>query len=161
RLSTTAELPLIAGNRGLEPRKLRGLVRGELDWIAMKALEKDRSRRYETAGAFATDVQRYLNDEPVLASPPSTTYRLRKFVRRTKSAVLASAVVLLALVVGIVLATVGLVQAEVARQAEAEQRGQLEVALRDLKREQGEKDQEHRKAIANAATALKRTEMLE
>src|SRR5204863_5922333 len=71
RLSATDGLPGIAANRGLEPRKLRGIVRGELDWIAMKALEKDRTRRYETADGLAPDVQRYLADEPVRACPPS------------------------------------------------------------------------------------------
>src|SRR5215472_13233482 len=71
RLSTTEELPAIAASRGLEPRKLSGLVRGELDWIVMRALEKDRNRRYESAGAFAADLQRYLHDEPVFACPPS------------------------------------------------------------------------------------------
>src|SRR5262245_57670912 len=70
RLSTTDELPSVAANRGLEPKKLSGLVRGELDWIVMKALEKDRNRRYETANGFAMDIQRYLADEPVLAGPP-------------------------------------------------------------------------------------------
>src|SRR5437868_8848140 len=66
RLSTTDEMPSVAANRGLEPKKLSGLVRGELDWIVMKALEKDRNRRYETANGFAADVQRYLADEAVL-----------------------------------------------------------------------------------------------
>jgi serine/threonine protein kinase/Flp pilus assembly protein TadD len=91
RLSTTQELPGIAANRGLEPKKLSGLVRGELDWIVMKALEKDRNRRYESASALAADVQRYLADEPVQACPPSRWYRFRKFARRNK-AVLATAV---------------------------------------------------------------------
>src|SRR5262249_11327298 len=63
RLSTTEELPAIAANRGLEPAKLTRLVQGELDWIVLKALEKDRNRRYETATAFATDVQNYLDDK--------------------------------------------------------------------------------------------------
>ena len=71
RLSTTEALPSIAANARMEPKKLSGLMRGELDWIVMKALEKDRDRRYETANAFAADVQRYLDDEPVLAWPPS------------------------------------------------------------------------------------------
>ncbi len=102
RLSTTAELPSIAANRGLEPKKLSGLVRGELDWIVMKALEKDRNRRYETVNGFAMDVQRYLADEPVQACPPSALYRLKKFVRRNKGPVLAASLVLLALVAGIV-----------------------------------------------------------
>src|SRR5688500_10849762 len=74
RLSTTDELASIAACRGLEPRKLGGVVRGELDWIVMRALEKDRSRRYETANGFAADVQRYLNDEAVQACPPSVAY---------------------------------------------------------------------------------------
>ena len=91
RLSTADGLPTLAANRGTEPAKLTKLVRGELDWIVMKALEKDRSRRYETANGFATDVQRYLADEPVLACPPSAAYRLRKFVRRNKGPVLAAA----------------------------------------------------------------------
>jgi serine/threonine protein kinase len=86
KLSTAEGLPTLAANRGTEPAKLRRLVRGELDWIAMKALEKDRSRRYETANGFALDVQRYLADEPVQACPPSAWYRLRKFARRNKRA---------------------------------------------------------------------------
>jgi serine/threonine protein kinase len=84
RLSTTEELPSIAANRGLEPKKLSGLVRGELDWIVMKCLEKDRARRYDTANGLGLDLQRYLADEPVEACPPSVGYRLRKFVRRNK-----------------------------------------------------------------------------
>src|SRR5687767_8669672 len=68
---STDSLPAISAQRQTEPAKLTRLVRGELDWIVMKALEKDRNRRYETANVFAMDVQRYLADEPVLASPPS------------------------------------------------------------------------------------------
>jgi serine/threonine protein kinase len=86
KLSTAQGLPTLAANRGTEPAKLTRLVRGELDWIVMKALEKDRARRYETASALAADVQRYLRDEPVLAGPPSAVYRVRKFVRRNKAA---------------------------------------------------------------------------
>src|SRR5438045_6711246 len=71
RLSTTEGLLAIAANRGLEPKKLSGLVRGELDWIVMKTLEKDRNRRYDTASGLAQDVQRYLHDEAVQACPPS------------------------------------------------------------------------------------------
>ncbi len=100
RLSTAEELPRIAACRSVEPGRLSGLVRGELDWIVMKALEKDRSRRYDTAGAFADDVQRYLNDEPVAACPPSASYRVRKFARRYRvplgAAAAVAAVVLLA-----------------------------------------------------------------
>jgi serine/threonine protein kinase len=97
RLSTAQGLPAIAANRGLEPSKLSDLLRGELDWIVMKSLEKDRDRRYETPHALALDIQRYLHDETVLACPPTAGYRLRKLARRHK-AVLATALgVLLAM----------------------------------------------------------------
>src|SRR5262249_59753433 len=86
RLGTTQNLPAIAANRGLEPAKLTKLMRGELDWIVMKALEKDRNCRYETANGLGADVQRYLNDETVQACQPSTWYRFRKFARRNKRA---------------------------------------------------------------------------
>src|SRR5262249_43921799 len=82
RLGTTEELPAIAANRGVEPRILGGIVRGELDWIVMKALEKDRTRRYETANGLVMDLERYLADEPVQACPPSAAYQFRKFARR-------------------------------------------------------------------------------
>ena len=97
RLSSTEELPAISAQRHTEPTKLTRLVRGELDWIVMKALDKDRNRRYETANGFAADVQRYLSDEPVLACPPSAAYRLRKFVRRNKVQVLGTGATMLAL----------------------------------------------------------------
>jgi tetratricopeptide (TPR) repeat protein len=91
RLSTAQELPTIAANRGLAPKRLSGLVRGELDWIALKALEKDRARRYESANGLARDVERYLRDEPVLACPPSAWYRCRKFARRNRRALTTAA----------------------------------------------------------------------
>jgi tetratricopeptide (TPR) repeat protein len=91
KLSTAEGLPTLAANRGTEPGKLTKLVRGELDWIVMRALEKDRNRRYETANGFAADIQRYLADEPVLACPPSAGYRFRKFARRNKRALVTVA----------------------------------------------------------------------
>ena len=91
RLSATDELPSVAANRGQEPKQLSGLVRGELDWIVMKSLEKDRNRRYETANGFAQDIQRYLADEAVQACPPSAWYRFRKFSRRNKTGLTAAA----------------------------------------------------------------------
>jgi WD40 repeat protein/serine/threonine protein kinase len=91
RISTLGQAGVsTSANRQSDPKRLSELFRGELDWIVMKALEKDRNRRYESAGAFAADVQRYLHDEPVLACPPSAWYRFRKFARRNK-AVLATA----------------------------------------------------------------------
>ena len=86
RLSTADALPNIAANRSIEPARLSKLLQGELDWVVMKALEKDRTRRYETANGFARDIQRYLADEVVEARPPSRGYRLKKFVKRNKGA---------------------------------------------------------------------------
>src|SRR5437773_8824959 len=102
RLSTTEQLPSISANRGVEPKKLSGLLKGELDWIVMKALEKDRARRYETANGFAADVKRYLDDEAVHACPPSARYRFRKFARRHKVGLLvgSAALATLLLLVG-------------------------------------------------------------
>ena len=81
-------------------------MRGELDWIVMKALEKDRNRRYETASAFAADVRRYLADEPVLACPPSVGYRFRKFARRNKAAIATAAVAIFVVLLAVVNLTV-------------------------------------------------------
>jgi serine/threonine protein kinase/tetratricopeptide (TPR) repeat protein len=105
RLSTSDQLPSIAASRGLEPKKLSALVHGELDWIVMKSLEKDRARRYETANGLAMDVQRYLNDEAVQACPPSARYRFGKFARRNKAALVAASLVVAALLAGSALAT--------------------------------------------------------
>ena len=90
----------ISASRHTEPAKLTKLVRGELDWIVMKTLEKDRNRRYETANGLALDVQRYLADEPVQACPPSAGYRLRKFARRNKAALAVTTVFVVVLVAG-------------------------------------------------------------
>jgi serine/threonine protein kinase/WD40 repeat protein len=113
RLSGLKEtLPSISAQRHMEPARLTRLVRGELDWIVMKALEKDRDRRYETATGLARDVERYLADEPVRACPPTVGYRLRKLVRRHKGPMIAVSLVLLALLAGIIGITWGLVTAE-------------------------------------------------
>jgi len=100
RLSTLAAgaAGTISARRKTDPAGLCHSMRGELDWIVMKALEKDRTRRYETASDFAQDIPRYLADEPVQACPPSTAYRLRKFVRRNRPKVLAGATVVCGLV---------------------------------------------------------------
>src|SRR5262249_48356590 len=101
RLGSTADLPAIAADRGVEAKRLAGVGRGELDWIVMKGLEKDRSRRYETASALAADLDRYLTDEPVVAGPPSAGYRVRKFVRRNRRALATVAVLGLAILVSV------------------------------------------------------------
>ena len=99
----------VADQRQVDPRRLSQSLRGELDWIVMKCLEKDRNRRYETASGLAADVMHYLNDEPVSAAAPSPIYRAGKFVKRNKVVVIASAAVLFGLVAGIVGMAVGLV----------------------------------------------------
>jgi eukaryotic-like serine/threonine-protein kinase len=123
KLSSSDELPAIAAHRKLDPKKLTRLIHGDLDWIVMKALEKDRGRRYETANGFAMDLQRYLADEPVLAGPPSMTYRLRKFYRRNRGPVLTVVALLLLLIGGIVGTTWGLMRAQLARDKAEYQRG--------------------------------------
>ena len=102
KLSTLGEKATTAAQcRRTNPAKLTQLLGGELDWIVMKSLEKERDRRYESASSFAADVERFLNDEAVEACPPSTTYRLRKFVRRNRGPVLAIASLLLVLCLGL------------------------------------------------------------
>src|SRR5439155_25386819 len=91
----------VSANRKSEPKRLSQLFRGDLDWIVMKALEKDRNRRYETASSLAADVQRYLKDEPVQACPPSAVYRFRKFARRNKAALATATVVAVAVLLAV------------------------------------------------------------
>lgn len=92
----------VSAHRRSDPKKLSALVCGELDWIVMKAMEKDRTRRYETASSLAADVQRYLDDEPVEACPPSVAYRFRKYARRNKTVLASASLVAAALVFGMV-----------------------------------------------------------
>jgi serine/threonine protein kinase len=134
RLSSSEELPSIAAKRKLEPKKLTRLVQGELDWIAMKCLEKERQRRYETANGLAMDLQRYLADEPVAAGPPSAGYRLRKFVRRNKGRVSTVVVIFLALVGGIIGTSVGMVQARRSAEAERQAKDMAEQRLKQVEK---------------------------
>jgi eukaryotic-like serine/threonine-protein kinase len=106
RLSTMGEsLSKVSSQRKTEPAKLSALVKGDLDWIVMKALEKDRNRRYDTASAFATDVRRFLAEEPIEARPPSTWYRFRKMARRNKVALTTAGLVAAALLLGTLAST--------------------------------------------------------
>jgi serine/threonine protein kinase len=98
-------LSQVARSRHAEPPKLISTLRGDLDWIVIRALEKDRARRYQTANGLAMDVQRYLDNEPVIARPPSRLYRLQKLVRRNKATFIAGLAVALALVFGLGMAT--------------------------------------------------------
>src|SRR5678815_692968 len=101
----------VTAQRRTDVRQLSRFIRGDLDWVVMKCLEKDRTRRYESASSLASDVQRYLANEPVSAAKPSALYRARKFIRRNKGPVTAAAAILLALVLGLVAATGGFIQA--------------------------------------------------
>ena len=116
RLQTTQHTASIAVHRGTEPAKLAKLMRGDLDWIVMKALEKDRTRRYESAGGMARDVQRHLDGDPVEAGPPSAVYRLGRFARKHRGA-LATAIAFVALLAQA--SVVSTWQAVRARRAEA------------------------------------------
>lgn len=136
RLSSSVSLPSLAAQRNLEPVRLAKLVRGDLDWIVMKALDKDRAHRYDSANELGSDVTRYLSGDPVVAHPASSWYRVRKLLRRYRYQAIAAGLVLSALVVAVVGTTLGLLEArhheelalkerdakEKARAAEAEQR---------------------------------------
>jgi hypothetical protein len=123
RLSTIAgeQRTAIAKVRHVAPERIGRLVEPDLDWIVMKAIEKDRTRRYETANAFAMDIGHFLRDEEVSASPPSAGYRLRKFARRHKGALRAAAVITLLLVAGTVTSTLLAIRATHAEQEVAKQ----------------------------------------
>ncbi len=94
------QVTVVCERRGTQPGRLGSMLRGELDWIVMKALEKDRQRRFQTARGFAADVKRYLDNEPVEAGPPSATYRVRKFINRHRGLFAASSLVMITLLLG-------------------------------------------------------------
>jgi WD40 repeat protein/serine/threonine protein kinase len=126
-----ATLTAVSAKRGSDARRLGKLVRGELDWIVMKALEKDRNRRYETASGLAADVYRYLSDEPVEACPPSAWYRLSKVARRHRVALVTLALVAAALVLGMALSTWEAVRATRAERRERQSAYFQRIALAD------------------------------
>ncbi|MBL8814446.1 MAG: serine/threonine protein kinase [Planctomyces sp.] len=172
RLSTDKTLPSLAASRQVDAGKLAGLVRGELDWIVMKALEKDRTRRYDTANGLAKDVQRYLKGDTVEACPPSFGYRLRKAYRRNKPAVLVTSafvgLITIAAVMGVFLA----IRAEQARrgevaerrkaeQREAEANEQRALAMQEQRRAEEEKRRaEEEKRAAEAVRSFLQDDLL-
>ncbi len=136
-------LTAVASSRGAEPRKLCLSVRGELDWIVMKAMEKNRARRYESAGELARDVGHHLDNEPVDACPPSAGYRLRKFASRHRGAVVAAAAA----------ALVGLAAAAVYVQGIRVEQRKTEVALREARAERAVAVRSTDRAVAAEAAA--------
>jgi hypothetical protein len=134
RVSTLGPVAtVVSANRNSDPRRLAQLCRGELDWIVMKALEKDRNRRYESASAFAADVQRYLHDEPVHACPPSAGYRLRKFARRYWMPVAVTAAFALLLMVGVLISVWQAVRATDAEREATRKRQDAEAAQEEAR----------------------------
>jgi serine/threonine protein kinase len=133
-LSSSNNLPKIAAARKTEPAQLSKLVRGEIDWIVMKCLEKDRSRRYDAASGLAKDIKRYLTDEPVEACPPSARYRLRKFARKYKKALATATAFAVLLVAGMVLSTLLAVWA----MSEKREANRQRIASEEAKQEAGQ-----------------------
>lgn len=133
RLSGSASLPSIAAQRSIDPKQLSKCLTGDLDWIVMKTLEKDRTRRYETVSALVNEVHRYLDGQPVEACPPSATYRLRKFASRHRTGVTVAAAFLLLIVGSSIVSWILLARAQHARdlavKAQAESQRERDRAL--------------------------------
>jgi serine/threonine protein kinase/tetratricopeptide (TPR) repeat protein len=143
RLSTLGadELTTTAKRRSLEPPKLISLLRGDLDWIAMKCLEKDRARRYETANGLARDIERHLGNEPVVARPASAVYRFQKLVRRNRVLFAATGAFVLALVFGMGLSTWLFLRERAARKEQARLRQQAQTEKAKAQEEAGKREQ--------------------
>jgi WD40 repeat protein/serine/threonine protein kinase len=171
RLSTLGEaLTAVSSHRKTDPARLSQLIRGDLDWIVMKSLEKDRTRRYGTASEFAADIERHLNDEPVVAGPPSVTYRLRKFARKHRGPVAAASAVFVSLALGLAVSLVlyagaerlrheaenSKFDADQAREAVTRKAGALQDALGEVTAERNLKNE----ALAAKDVALNRSEAL-
>jgi tetratricopeptide (TPR) repeat protein len=167
RISTVGQAETASAKRKSDPKRLSRMFRGELDWIVMKALDKDRNRRYESPGAFAADLQHYLNDQPVLACPPSLAYRCRKFARRNRRALTTLAVVgaTLLLAVGLVAGNLGRAARDRAER-QAKLRAEVEAAAleadRGGDRARGLTNQpaQWQATLAEALSALRRAEAL-
>ena len=157
-LSNT-KLAAVAIQQHAEPLRLISTLRGDLDWIVMKALEKDRNRRYETANGLAMDVQRYLNDEPVVARPPSRLYQFQKLVQRNRVVFIAVAAVVFTLLIGLGVSTwLFLQEREARRQAVAAEQQQIRLRKEsDRLRQQAE----YRQKLSQATVAVSRNDIAE
>jgi WD40 repeat protein/serine/threonine protein kinase len=151
RISTLGQAATtVSANRQSEPRRLSQLFRGELDWIVLKSLEKDRNRRYDTASSFAADMQRYLHDEPVHACPPSAGYRLRKFARKYRMPVIVLTAFVLLLVAGVVVSTWQALRATAAEREATRKRQEAEAAQEQARAAQEEMQRQWYAAGINA-----------
>ncbi|WP_165067745.1 serine/threonine-protein kinase [Paludisphaera rhizosphaerae] len=136
RLGSLGEmLTVVSADRQVDPRRLDRTIRGDLDWIVMKAMEKDRGRRYQTANDFAADVMRFLNDQPVDASPPSTWYRFTKYARRNRAALTTVSLVAAALVLGLAASVATTVRAIKAEQKTAAALTRVRESLAEVDRQ--------------------------
>jgi WD40 repeat protein/serine/threonine protein kinase len=182
QLSTTDGLAGIAASRNSDAAGLMRVMKGDLDWIVMKALEKDRARRYDTANGMARDIERYLADEVIDARPPSAGYRLRKLMHRNRGRVVAAGLILLACLAGTIGTAMGMIQArqqreiaeeqrtiavensliaERAAQSERQRSEDLAVAMKSLERERQRAEEtalQARERSAQLAQALKQVE---
>ena len=160
RLSSSADaLPSISAQRKIEPRKLGQLLRGDLDWITMRAIEKNRIRRYESASDLAQDVERFLGDEPIHARPPSLSYRLRKLAKRYRAAFAMATIVTLLMLVGILTTTWQWIRASAAEaDARVSEKQAIESAERASKAAVAEAEARKRaESNADAASKARRT----
>jgi eukaryotic-like serine/threonine-protein kinase len=156
RLSSSGEkLAEISSRRQIDPSRLQQELRGDLDWIVMKALEKDRDRRYETANGFAADIARYLTNQPVLARPPSTVYKLQKFYRKNQGPVIAASAMMLLLVAGLVGTLWGLREAREQTAQAIRSRVEADQAARDATQSRDAEKTQRETAERNLARAEK------
>ncbi|HVJ82949.1 MAG TPA: tetratricopeptide repeat-containing protein kinase family protein, partial [Planctomycetia bacterium] len=153
RLSSTEALPSLAASRRIEPTGLTKTLKGDLDWIVMKALEKDRGRRYESAGDFALDVQRHLAGEAVQAAPPSAAYRLRKYVRKHRLGLAAGTAIALLLAFAVIGTTIGMVRARQEREVAMHARMEAEQARQQEELQRKQAEEQRREAQRNADRA--------
>ena len=155
RLTESSEsLPALAAQRRCDPAKLTRELRGELDWIVMRCLEKDRTRRYESASGLARDIERHLRDEPVEACPPSTSYKVRKFMRRHRPALKFSISGLMVLIAIAAVMTWGMVLAQRQRRAAVLARSEAEMARLFAEMDREEAEQQRLRALINENSAL-------
>ena len=155
--SAGSSIEEIAKRRRTDPRHLTRQMRGDLDWIIMKALEKDRTRRYCNASELAQDIERHLNDEPVSAGPPSATYRMRKFYRRHRGQVAAAAAVLMMFLLGLAGTTWAMVEANAQAREALEARGVAEAAMKEAEEERAATERamsQTKEAMAATAEAM-------
>jgi serine/threonine protein kinase len=149
RLSSAESAPSVAANRHTEPAKLGRLVKGELDWIVLKALAKERDRRYQTANGFARDIERFLNHEPVTAGPPTVAYRVRKFAQRNRGSVITAGAFVLLLAAAAVLSTWQAIRARAAKALAEERFGLAQQAETKARQAQDVAQAERQQAVTN------------